>query len=141
MGSQANVMELQFLLFILLIFGCYDVSAKKGITCFSCQPRRGQPDWCSRDESEGNFKECKSDDPLVPVNTCYKSVTKDGVVTKGCAPSKWNHDYVYTSNVGINGEPNAKTYFCNKRLCNSSNNIIPTTLITLVITISILFLN
>jgi len=114
-------MDLRLLLSLVLLgvlIGCAE--SKKSITCFSCVPKPGQPKWCARDEAEGSYKQCKSDDPLVPANTCYKSVSKSGEVRKGCAPSKWNHDYVYTSDVGLNGEKDVKTYFCNTKLCNSA---------------------
>merc|ERR1711892_1262544 len=70
---------------------------------------------------------------LVPANTCFKSVdTKTGEVNKGCAPMKFNHNNVFTTDVGPNGEHGVKTYFCNTKLCNSGNSMVPVMVLTLM---------
>jgi len=119
-------MRLALLSFVFSVFLLVAAEGAKTFQCFTCTPKPGNPKWCSRYESRGNYKKCKSDDPLIPANTCFKQIAKDGEVTKGCAPSKWNRDSVYKSDVGINNEPGMKTYFCNTKLCNGGNFVLPT---------------
>ena len=59
--------------------GVGTVMAKvKDITCFTCTATAANPMKCTRPEYQGTFKACKGE-PLVPANTCYKSVnTKTG---------------------------------------------------------------
>ena len=53
-------------------------------------------------------------------------------VNKGCAPKKWNHDMVYSNDVGPNGEQGVKTYYCNTKLCNNSNSMKAVMVVTML---------
>ena len=109
------------------------VEAKvKDISCFTCTAPASNPMKCARPEYQGTFKQCKGE-ALVPANTCFKSVDiKTGEVNKGCAPMKFNHNNVFTTDVGPNGEHGVKTYFCNTKLCNSGNSMVPVMVLTLM---------
>eukprot|EP00090_Calanus_glacialis_P045711 TRINITY_DN8664_c0_g1_i1.p1 TRINITY_DN8664_c0_g1~~TRINITY_DN8664_c0_g1_i1.p1 ORF type:complete len:137 (+),score=46.33 TRINITY_DN8664_c0_g1_i1:76-486(+) len=120
------------LLWVVLLY-TVDVEAKvKDITCFTCLGTAANPMKCTRPEYQGTFKQCKGE-ALVPANTCYKSVNiKTGEVNKGCAPMKTNRNMVYTTDVGPNGEQGVKTYYCNSKLCNSSNNMQAALVLTMI---------
>merc|ERR1712080_85201 len=99
--------------------------AGKGIQCFTCKAKAGQPTWCDRGENKvSTFVTCKGDAQNAP-NTCYKAVVrKTGEVTRGCAPGTFNKGITQVMNTDFNGTQGVTTYLCNKNFCNSGRSVV-----------------
>jgi len=125
------------LLLVLQTLTFTEAAAAKGIQCFTCKAKAGQPNWCDRGENKvSTFVECKGDTQHA-ANTCYKAVVrKTGEVTRGCAPGTFNRGLNQVINTDFNGTQGVTTYLCNKKFCNSGRSVV--SFLGLVITTCVL---